>query len=144
LIFSFPAILIIGTRKNCYIIHTLGELDLTKPVQKVSAESYSDHIHAWKTVSPELRAIYEIAEHISGIYGCGSVGQASRGCCMALIDPAYKEAIEEQMTREYLEQFPQYKDLFSVHFCNTDDGVKGGFLQIILASLRIRIAQGIL
>jgi hypothetical protein len=35
--------------------------------------------HAWKTDSPELRAIYEIAEHISGIYGCGSVGQASRG-----------------------------------------------------------------
>jgi galactokinase/galacturonokinase len=71
-------------------------------------------------------------------------GAGFKGCCMALIDPAYKEAIEEQMTREYLEQFPQYKDLFSVHFCNTDDGVKGGFLQIILASLTIRIAQGIL
>jgi galactokinase/galacturonokinase len=43
---------------------------------------------------------------------------------MALIDPAYKKEIEQQVTREYLQQFPQYKDLFSVHFCNTDDGVR--------------------
>nr|WP_319473689.1 hypothetical protein [uncultured Sphaerochaeta sp.] len=43
---------------------------------------------------------------------------------MTLIDPACKKEIEEQVTREYLQQFPQYKDLFSVHFCNTDDGVR--------------------
>jgi galactokinase/galacturonokinase len=43
---------------------------------------------------------------------------------MSLIDPPYKEEIEQQVTREYLEQLHQYKDLFSVHFCNTDDGVR--------------------
>ena len=43
---------------------------------------------------------------------------------MALIDPEYREAIEEQVTREYLALFPEYKDFFSVHFCKTDDGVR--------------------
>ena len=89
----------------------------------VFASGYSS-IHAWETGSPELRAIYEISEHIPGIYGCRFSGAGFKGCCMALIDPAYKEAIEEQVTREYLQQFPQYKDQFSVHFCKTDDGVR--------------------
>jgi galactokinase/galacturonokinase len=89
----------------------------------VFASGYSS-IHAWETGSPELRAIYEISEHIPGVYGCRFSGAGFKGCCMALIDPAYKEAIEEQVTREYLQQFPQYKDQFSVHFCKTDDGVR--------------------
>lgn len=89
----------------------------------VFASGYSS-IHAWETGSPELKAIYEISEHVPGIYGCRFSGAGFKGCCMALIDPAYKKEIEEQITREYLQQFPQYKGIFSVHFCKTDDGVR--------------------
>jgi galactokinase/galacturonokinase len=97
--------------------------DLREFGKLVFASGYSS-IHAWETGSPELRAIYEITEHVQGIYGCRFSGAGFKGCCMALIDPAYKKEIEQQVTREYLQQFPQYKDLFSVHFCNTDDGVR--------------------
>jgi len=43
-------------------------------------------------------------------------GAGFKGCCMALINPACKEEIAQQV--------PQYKDLFSVHFCYTDDKMK--------------------
>jgi len=97
--------------------------DLSEFGKLVFASGYSS-IHAWETGSPELKSIYEIAEHIPGIYGCRFSGAGFKGCCMALIDPAYEKEIEDTVTREYLKQFPQYKDNFSVHFCKTDDGVR--------------------
>ncbi len=103
-------------------IEAWREGDLKTFGMLVFASGYSS-IHAWETGSPELKAIYEISEHVPGIYGCRFSGAGFKGCCMALIDPAYKKEIEEQITREYLQQFPpQYKDIFSVHFCKTDDG----------------------
>ena len=97
--------------------------DLSEFGKLVFASGYSS-IHAWETGSPELKSIYEIAEHIPGIYGCRFSGAGFKGCCMALINPAYEKEIEDTVTREYLKQFPQYKDNFSVHFCKTDDGVR--------------------
>ncbi|WP_320128691.1 hypothetical protein [uncultured Sphaerochaeta sp.] len=41
-----------------------------------------------------------------------------------MINPDYKEQIAEQMTKDYLVLFPQYKDIFSIQFCKTDDGVR--------------------
>ena len=45
-------------------------------------------------------------------------------CCIALVNPGYKDSIKEKITGEYLEKFPQYKDTFSVHFCKSADGCK--------------------
>lgn len=81
-------------------------------------------IHAWETGSPELRAINMITEHVQGIYGYRFSGAGFKGYCMDQIDPTCKEVIEEYLTREYLQQFPQSKDLFSVHFCKTDVGIR--------------------
>lgn len=91
---------------------------------KLVFESGYSSIHAWETGSDELKAIYEISEHIPGIYGCRFSGAGFKGCCMALINPEYKEAIQEQMTWEYLALFPQYKNVFAIHFCKTDSGVR--------------------
>ena len=47
-----------------------------------------------------------------------------KGCCMALVDPAYQQSISHKVTAEYLKVYPELKDSFSVHFCHSADGVR--------------------
>ena len=91
---------------------------------KLSFESGWSSIHNWETGSPELKALYEIMTRTEGIYGGRFSGAGFKGCCMALIDPAYEESITETVTREYLKVFPHLAEKFSVHICETADGVK--------------------
>lgn len=91
---------------------------------KLSFESGHSSIYNYETGSPELKTIYEIMCQTDGIYGGRFSGAGFKGCCMALIDPSFKDLIKETMTKKYLEVFPQYKDTFSVHFCNTADGCR--------------------
>ena len=87
-------------------------------------ESGYSSIHNWETGSPELIKLYEIMTHTPGIYGGRFSGAGFKGCCMALIDPACEHSITEQVTREYLEAFPHLEGKFSVHICESADGVK--------------------
>ena len=91
---------------------------------RLSFESGRSSIDNWETGSPELIQLYEIMSHIKGIYGGRFSGAGFKGCCMALIDPAYEKAILEQVEREYLEAFPRLKEKYSAHICHTADGVK--------------------
>lgn len=91
---------------------------------KLSFESGYSSIYSYETGSPELKSIYEAMTHCDGIYGGRFSGAGFKGCCMALIDPAYKDEIKAFVTHKYLEAFPQYKDTFSVHFCKSADGCK--------------------
>ena len=59
-----------------------------------------------------------------GIYGGRFSGAGFKGCCMALIDPAYEESIVEKVSREYLAAFPHLEGKYSVHMCISADGVK--------------------
>lgn len=91
---------------------------------KLSFESGYSSIHSWETGSPELIKLYEIMLKTDGIYGGRFSGAGFKGCCMALVDPAFCESIEAKITKEYLSEFPELKDNFSVHFCDSADGVK--------------------
>lgn len=91
---------------------------------KLSSESGHSSIYNYETGSPELKAIYEIMLGTDGIYGGRFSGAGFKGCCMAIIDPAYEESIKRTVTSKYLEMFPQYKETFSVHFCKSADGCK--------------------
>ena len=91
---------------------------------RLSFESGKSSIELWETGSPELKAIYEIMTQTEGIYGGRFSGAGFKGCCMALIDPAYKKEIAKNVTEKYLAMFPQYKDTFSVHFCKSADGCR--------------------
>ena len=91
---------------------------------KISFESGYSSIHSWETGSPELIKLYNIMTETDGIYGGRFSGAGFKGCCMALIDPAKKDAIVEKVTREYLAAFPHLEGKYSVHVCNTADGVK--------------------
>ena len=90
---------------------------------RLSFESGRSSIYHWETGSPELKALYEIMTRTKGIYGGRFSGAGFKGCCMALIDPAYEESIKETVTREYLKEFPHLEGKYSVHICDSADGV---------------------
>jgi len=90
---------------------------------KLSFESGRSSIDNWETGSPELKELYEIMTRTDGIYGGRFSGAGFKGCCMALIDPAYEESIVERVSREYLKAFPKLEGKYSAHICESADGV---------------------
>lgn len=90
---------------------------------KLSFESGHSSIYNWETGSPELKALYEIMTHTDGIYGGRFSGAGFKGCCMALIDPAYGEEIARNVEKEYLAQFPDLRGKYSFHLCHSADGL---------------------
>ena len=87
-------------------------------------ESGHSSIYNYETGSPELKALYEAMLDTEGIYGGRFSGAGFKGCCMALINPEYKDKITEKITREYLRQFPELEDAFEIHYCKTEDGIR--------------------
>ena len=61
---------------------------------------------------------------LPGVYGGRFSGDGFKGACIALINPAYKEQIQEELTRQYLEQYPEYEHTFGVYFVKPDDGAR--------------------
>ncbi|MBQ9084390.1 MAG: GHMP kinase, partial [Clostridia bacterium] len=90
---------------------------------RLSFESGKSSIDNWQTGSDELKALYQIMKETEGIYGGRFSGAGFKGCCMALIDPAFEESITERVSREYLKQFPALEGKYSVHICESADGV---------------------
>ena len=91
---------------------------------KLSFESGYSSIHNWETGSPELIKLYELMKQTEGIYGGRFSGAGFKGCCMALVDPAYTESVSNIITKEYLKTFPHLEGKYSVHICESADGVK--------------------
>ncbi|MBQ2939398.1 MAG: GHMP kinase [Clostridia bacterium] len=90
---------------------------------KLSFESGHSSIYSWETGSPELKELYEIMTKTDGIYGGRFSGAGFKGCCMALIDPSFEASITRSVTDDYLKAFPELKGKFSVHICESADGV---------------------
>lgn len=91
---------------------------------RLSFESGKSSIENWETGSPELIKLYELMTETDGIYGGRFSGAGFKGCCMAIIDPAKADSIEERITKEYLKTFPHLEGKFSIHICNSADGVQ--------------------
>ncbi len=91
---------------------------------RLSFESGYSSIYSWETGSPELKALYEIMTRTEGIYGGRFSGAGFKGCCMALIDPAFEENIIKTVSEAYLKEFPQLQGKYSVHICDSADGVR--------------------
>ncbi len=90
---------------------------------KLSFESGRSSIYNWETGSDELKKLYEIMLTTDGIYGGRFSGAGFKGCCMALIDPAYEESILEGVGREYMQAFPSLDGKYSAYICHSADGV---------------------
>jgi Galactokinase len=91
---------------------------------RLSFESGRSSIYNWETGSPELIKLYEIMTQTDGIYGGRFSGAGFKGCCMALIDPAFEESILINIRNEYLKAFPNLEGKYSAHICHSADGVK--------------------
>ncbi len=96
-------------------IETFGQL---------SFESGRSSIYNYETGSPELKKLYEIMLGTDGVYGGRFSGAGFKGCCMALIDPAYEDSILTKVSREYIKEFPSLEGKYSAHICVSADGVK--------------------
>jgi len=90
---------------------------------KLSFESGRSSIYNYETGSDELKELYEIMLHTDGIYGGRFSGAGFKGCCMALIDPAFEEQILRLVEEAYLKAFPNLTGLYSAHICQSADGI---------------------
>ena len=91
---------------------------------KLCFDSCESSIHNYECGSPELIAIYEIMRSLEGVYGGRFSGAGFKGACIALVDPTCKENVEKELTRQYLEKFPEYEKTFKVFWVKPDDGAR--------------------
>ncbi len=91
---------------------------------RLSFQSGNSSIYNWETGSPELKTLYDIMTRTDGIYGGRFSGAGFKGCCMALIDPAYRESIIEKVSKEYLKAFPALEGKYMTTICQSADGLK--------------------
>ena len=97
-----------------------GDIDL---YGKLSFESGWSSIHNWESGAPEQIRLYEIMTQTDGIYGGRFSGAGFKGCCMALIDPAFEESIKREVTENYLASYPAMKGKYDVYICDSANGV---------------------
>ena len=90
---------------------------------RLSFESGWSSIHNWESGAPEQIRLYDIMTHTDGIYGGRFSGAGFKGCCMALIDPAFEDSIKRTVTAEYLKAFPEMTGKYEVFICESADGV---------------------
>lgn len=90
---------------------------------KLSFESGWSSIHNWESGAPEQIRLYEIMTQTDGIYGGRFSGAGFKGCCMALIDPAFEESIARNVGEKYLKAFPEMTGKYEMFICESADGV---------------------
>ena len=91
---------------------------------KLSFDSCESSIHNYECGSPELISIYNIIRPMQGVYGGRFSGAGFKGAVIALVDPKYKEQIENELTEKYLKEYPEYTDTFKVYWVRPDDGAR--------------------
>ncbi|MBR5076734.1 MAG: galactokinase [Bacteroidales bacterium] len=90
---------------------------------RLSFESGWSSIHNWESGAPEQIRLYEIMTQTEGIYGGRFSGAGFKGCCMALIDPAFEESVSRSVSEAYLKSFPHLTGKYGVYICDSADGV---------------------
>ncbi|MBR2454757.1 MAG: GHMP kinase [Clostridia bacterium] len=90
---------------------------------KLSFESGYSSIYNYEAGSPELKKLYEIMTETDGIYGGRFSGAGFKGCCIALVDPTFRDSVIENVTTKYLKAFPDLEGKYSAHITKSADGV---------------------
>ena len=103
---------------------TAWETGNLKLFGKLCFDSCESSIHNYECGSPELIGIYEILRSLPGVFGGRFSGAGFKGAVIALVDPAHKEDVERELTRRYLEDFPEYEKTFKVFWVQPDDGAR--------------------
>lgn len=90
---------------------------------RLSFESGWSSIRNWESGAPEQIRLYEILRKTDGVYGGRFCGAGFKGCCMALIDPAFAESVIRTVSDAYRKDFPHLKDKYAVYITESADGV---------------------
>lgn len=98
-----------------------GEL---KAFGQLMFESGRSSIHNYECGCPELITIFNLLNECPGVYGARFSGAGYRGCCIALVDPRYKQEISQIIHDGYPAMHSAYKDQYRINFCRTDDGAR--------------------
>ncbi|TWJ11297.1 galactokinase [Bacteroides zoogleoformans] len=61
---------------------------------------------------------------MQGVYGGCFSGAGFKGAVITLVDPAYKENIEKELTEKYLADYPEYENTFKVFWVKPGDGAR--------------------
>lgn len=91
---------------------------------KVIFESGMSSIDQWEAGCPEMVYLYGIMKNTPGIYGGRFSGAGFKGCCLAISKPEMRDEIISQVSRKYLEKFPELEGKYSAHVCHTADGAR--------------------
>ena len=94
--------------------NNINDLDLLGDLINLSC---LNSIENYQNGSQELIDLYYICKNIFGVYGCKFCGAGFNGNLFAIINEHYKNDIIEQITKEYLGKYPEYKNLFSMNEC---------------------------
>ena len=86
-------------------------------------ESGRSSIVNWESGAPEQIRLYEILRKTDGVYGGRFCGAGFKGCCMALVDPAFTESVVRTVSDAYRKDFPHLKDKYAVYITESADGV---------------------
>ena len=95
--------------------------DLVRFGELVS-ESGASSIHYYECGCPPLITLYHILRETPGVYGVRFSGAGFRGSCLALIDPAQRDAVAEAVHRRYPHAHPEEAGRYSIHLCQSTDG----------------------
>ena len=74
--------------------------------------------------SPPLIALFEILCEAPGVFGTRFSGAGFRGACVAFVDPAHREEIEDRVRNRYIGRFPDYGKNLSIHTCRAGNGAR--------------------
>ncbi|HYH04273.1 MAG TPA: hypothetical protein VEC37_14370, partial [Bacillota bacterium] len=95
-----------------------------KTFGRLMFESGESSMNNYECGCTELITIFKILKETPGVYGARFSGAGYRGCCIGLIDPKFKEKIKAKIDSEYPVKHPEYKEVYRVNFCKTDDGAR--------------------
>lgn len=91
---------------------------------RIIFESGRSSIDNYETGSPEMKELYEIMTRTEGIYGGRFSGAGFKGCCMAVIDPSFRESILEKVGKAYLKAFPGLEGKYQATICRSAEGLQ--------------------
>ena len=95
-------------------IKTFGELVF---------QSGKSSIEDYETGSEHLIELYNQLRHAPGVYGGRFSGAGFKGCCIAIVDHDKVDDCERFVTDNYLRKYPMLEGAYSVHRCDSENGV---------------------
>ncbi len=93
-----------------------------KKFGKLVFESGKSSIELYEAGSKPLIYLYELMTKTDGVIGGRFMGGGFNGCCLAICEEDKVKDIMRKIEKEYLKEFPEYKESFDLFICKTADG----------------------